>query len=78
MNTLSSILRIFCGLALIALSISVHDSNSVRIASGAPAEVFGFPTGASGGQLTLAMVVVGLIGLLLILLGIAGFLKKRH
>jgi hypothetical protein len=77
MNTISSILRMICGLALIILSVSTYYRNSIRITSGGSAQIFGFPTGAAGWQLTLALGVIGLIGLFLIILGIAG-LRKRH
>ena len=78
MNPISSILRIICGLALIVLSYSTYHKNSERFAAGESLQIFGFPTGASSGQLTLAFSVIGLIGAVLIVLGVLGLLKSRQ
>ena len=77
MNSLSAILRIICGLALIIFSYSTNHRISEPIAAGAPIEIFGVTIGASPGQLTFALVVIGLIGLLLTMLGVVTFFKKR-
>lgn len=78
MNYLSSLLRIVCGLAIVVLAYSTYHRNSARIAAGESPQIFGYATGASSSQLTLSFAVIGLIGVVLILLGIAGLLKSRQ
>ena len=77
MNAISAILRIVCGLALVILAYSTYSRNSQHIAAGEPMQIFGYATGASSGQLTLAFAVIGLIGLFMVGLGIATLLKRR-
>ena len=77
MNSISAILRILCGLALIIFSYSTYRRASEHVAAGGPIEIFGVTMGASPGQLNFALGVVGLIGILLIILGIVTFTKKR-
>ncbi len=77
MNSVSAILRIICGLALIIFSYSTYHRISEPIAAGRPMEIFGVTMGASPGQVTFGLVVIGLIGLLLVILGVVTFFKKR-
>lgn len=77
MNYLSPLLRIVCGAVLIILAISTYSRSAAAIASGGSLQVFGFAVGASGWQLTLSLAVIGLIGLVLVILGIANLLKAR-
>jgi hypothetical protein len=76
-NHLSSLLRIICGGAILILAISMYRKMSAQLAAGGHLEILGHPTAASSGQLTLAFVVIGLIGLFLLILGIVNLLKAR-
>lgn len=76
MRMVSSILRIVCGLALLIMAWSVHAKNAAGTAAGEQPTIFGLTLGASPGQLTLAFVVIGLIGTGLIVLGLIGLLKQ--
>ena len=77
MNTIPAIIRIVCGLALIIFSYSTYHRISGHIAAGEPIEIFGVTIGASPGQLTFAFGVIGLIGILLFILGVVTYFKKR-
>jgi len=77
MNSVSAILRIICGLALIIFSYSTYHRISEPIAAGRPMEIFGVTMGASPGQVTFGLVVIGLIGLLLVILGVVTFCMTR-
>jgi len=77
MNSVSAILRIICGLALIIFSYSTYHRISEPIAAGRPMEIFGVTMGASPGQVTFGLVVIGLIGLLLVILGVGRIFKKQ-
>src|SRR5712671_4134973 len=57
MNSISAILRIVCGLALIIFSYSTHRRIGERVAAGEPVQIVGVTLGASAGQLTFAFVV---------------------
>jgi len=77
MNSISAALRIICGVALIIFSYSTYHRISQPGAAGKPIEVFGVTIGASSGQVTFALGIFGLIGVLLIVLGVVTFFKKR-
>ena len=76
MNSISSLIRIICGLALIILSYTTYKNTFAQAASGAQLQVFGMTTGATSGQLTFGFVVIGLIGVALLALGVIGLFKK--
>jgi hypothetical protein len=78
MNSISSIIRIISGLALIILSYTTYQNTFIPAAPGSQFQIFGMATGATSGQLTLAFVVVGLIGAALLALGVIGILKGRQ
>ena len=78
MNSVSSLIRIISGLALIILSYTTYENTFAQAASGAQLQVFGMTTGATSGQLTFGFVVIGLIGAALLVLGAIGFLKGRQ
>lgn len=77
MNSVSSLLRIVCGLALLILAYSTYQKALAQVSSGAPIQIFGVTTGASPGLLTLGLAAVGLIGAGLLALGVMGLLKNR-
>jgi hypothetical protein len=77
MNSISAALRIICGVALIIFSYWTYHRISQHVAAGQPIEAFGVSIGASPGQVTFALGVFGLIGVLLIVLGVITFFKKR-
>ena len=76
MNSLSAILRIVSGAALIILSYTTYNKIGSRVAAGEPLEILGFTTGASSNQLTLAFSVIGVIGVLLVILGMVTLFRK--
>lgn len=78
MNPTSAILRIIAGLGVIAVAAYVYTSNKARIAGTdtAMVQVFGFQTEATSGQILFVFAAFGLVGLVLILLGIAGLLRR--
>jgi hypothetical protein len=78
MNSISSIIRIISGLALIILSYTTYQNTFAHAAPGTQLQIFGMATGASSGQLTLGFVVIGLIGSALLTLGVIGILKSRQ
>lgn len=78
MNSISSILRIVCGLGLLVLSYSVYRKHSEPISAGGAVEIFGVATGASPGHVTIAFAVIGLLGLGFVVLGLIGLLKARR
>ncbi len=77
MNSISPIIRIICGLALIILSYTTYQNTFAQAAPGSQLQIFGMSTGASSGQLTLGFVVIGVIGAALLALGVMGILKSR-
>jgi multisubunit Na+/H+ antiporter MnhB subunit len=78
MNLISGILRIICGLAVLILTYSVYSRNSENIATGARVQILGYATDATSGQLTVALVVFGLLGLFLLGLGTVSLLRSRR
>jgi len=77
MNHISSVLRIVSGLAILILCISMYRNMAAQLAAGGQLQLFGQPTGASSGQLTIGFVVIGLIGLFLLVIGIVSLLRSR-
>ena len=77
MNPIASIIRVVSGLALVILSYSTYHRTFDGVSAGGKLMLFGSETGASAGQLTLAFVVIGLLGVGLLALGVLGFLKSR-
>jgi hypothetical protein len=77
MNSISSLLRIVCGSAVLFLAWSSWSKNKAAIAAGAPAEIFGQAIKSDGNVLTIAFGVIGLIGVGLLLLGIIGLLRGQ-
>jgi len=77
MKIVSGTLRLICGLALIFFAFSTYHRIGAQVASGQPIQIFGMTIGASVGQLDVALVVVGLIGVLLLALGVVTLLKKK-
>jgi hypothetical protein len=76
-NIVSATLRIICGLALIIFSYLTYQRTRQHAAAGEPMQIFGATVGASPGQLSFGLIVIGVIGILLIVLGIVTLLKKR-
>ena len=74
----SSILRIICGVALIAVDALAYIKNSAAIAAGGQVRVFGVTLGTAGWPMTAAFFVIGLIGFLFVVLGVAGLFKNRQ
>jgi len=79
MKTLSALLRIISGSALLFVVWSVYSNNADAIAgqSGAYLRLFGHPTSLSPGQLELLLLAAALIGLLFTALGVMTFLRKE-
>jgi len=77
MKSISAALRILCGLALIIFSYSTYHRISQHVVAGEPLEAFGVTIGASPGQVTFALGVFALVGVLLIVLGVVTFFNKR-
>ena len=75
-NIVSATLRMICGFALIIFSYLTYQRTRQHAAVGEPMQIFGTTIGASPGQLTFGLIVIGLIGFLLIILGILTVLKK--
>jgi hypothetical protein len=76
MNSLSSVLRIICGIVLLILSGSMYFKSRDQIAAGAHVQLFGFATNAEPWQLTLGFATIALIGVVLLLLGIVGLARR--
>ncbi|MES2709666.1 MAG: hypothetical protein V4726_23915 [Verrucomicrobiota bacterium] len=74
---MSPIIRIICGLGIILFSWSVYQKNSAAIAAGTPMSIGGYAPGGSPGQVATAFGVIGLIGVSMVILGIAGLVKSR-
>lgn len=78
MNSISSIIRIICGLALIILAYTTYQNTVAHAVPGSKLMIFGMATDASAGQITLGLVVVGLMGAAFAALGAIGILKGRQ
>ena len=78
MKPVSGVLRLICGLALIIFAFATHHRVGAQVAAGQQVQIAGIPIGASAGQLNLAFVIVGVIGLSLIILGVVTFVKKKQ
>ena len=78
MNPASAILRIIAGLAVLGVAAYVYTSNKARISGSdmAMVQLFGFQTEATSGQILFVFAAVGLVGLVLVLLGIAGLVRR--
>jgi hypothetical protein len=77
-NQTSAILRIIAGLGVLIFAASVYASNRARISGnpGATVELFGHQTEAAAWQIQLGFATIALIGIILLVLGIAS-LRKR-
>lgn len=74
---MTSLFRIFCGLGLMIYSWVVYQKNSEAIQAGLPVSILGYSPSATPGQITMAFMAIGLIGVVLLLLGIAGLLRGK-
>jgi len=77
MNVLSAILRFICGVVLIVAAYTTYHRINGRIAAGEPVQIAGITLGASPHEVSWALGVVGLIGVLLIVFGVVTLVKKR-
>ena len=77
MKVVSGVLRLICGLALIIFAFATYRRVGAQVAAGQPMEIGGITIGASAGQLSLGLVIVGVLGLVLMIFGIVTFLKKQ-
>ncbi len=77
MNSISSLLRIVCGLGLLILTWSTYQRVNHPVHPGERIQVLGMNV-ASAGQLTIPLVIFGLVGLGLLLLGVMGLMKSRE
>ena len=77
MNVLSAILRFICGLALIIASYATYHRISGQITAGEPIQIAGVAIGASPREISWALGVVGLMGVLLIVFVFVTLVKKR-
>jgi hypothetical protein len=80
MKSMSSIIRIVCGLVLIAVAGSRYFSARQQLAEadGAEVRIFGYATAAEPWLITLAFGIAGLVGLTLAGLGVFTLLKKMQ
>jgi hypothetical protein len=78
MNTLSSVIRIIGGLAVLILNLSAYHSASLSLAGAAtgPIELYGRPTALQPWQLYFMLAAFAFIGLILCVLGALPLLKK--
>ena len=78
MNPASGISRIIAGLAVIGVAAFVYFSNRAKLAGSDTVliDLFGSQMQASPGQLNLAFGAAMLVGVVLVLLGIAGLLRR--
>lgn len=72
---MTSLIRIIIGLGLIIAVYLSHAKHSAAIAAGSPVSVYGLPTTDSG-WLTPAFIGIGIVGLLFILIGLKGLLRR--
>jgi hypothetical protein len=79
MKTVSALLRIISGLALLFAVWSVYSNNSDALAgkSGANLSLFGHATNLSPGQLKVLLLAAALLGLLFTALGVMTFLRRE-
>ncbi|HEX5177099.1 MAG TPA: hypothetical protein VFV83_08725 [Chthoniobacteraceae bacterium] len=76
MNYLSPLLRIVCGIALLILSGSMYFKARAQVAAGAQVHLFGATAAAEPWQLTLGFGIIALIGIVLLVLGLAGLARR--
>jgi uncharacterized membrane protein YiaA len=77
MNPMSSRLRVICGIVLIVLSTTTYQKTVEHAVPGSKLLLFGMATDASPAQVTLGLVVVGLIGATLVVVGARGIMKSQ-
>jgi hypothetical protein len=77
MNVVSAVLRFVCGLALIGAAYVTYQRTHAQVAAGEPIQIAGVVIGASPGQLSVALWVVGVIGALLLILGVVTLTKAK-
>ncbi|MDB6073386.1 MAG: hypothetical protein JWO89_1026 [Verrucomicrobiaceae bacterium] len=75
-SSISSLLRIVCGLGLLVLTWSTYQKVNHPVHPGEQIQVLGMNV-ASAGQLSIPLVVFGLVGVGLLVLGIMGLMKSR-
>jgi hypothetical protein len=75
-SSISSLLRIVCGLGLLILTWSTYQKANHPVLPGERIQVLGINV-ASAGQLTIPLVVFGLVGLGLVFLGVMGLMKSH-
>ena len=78
MKLVSALLRLICGLALIIFAFATYRRVGAQVAAGQPIEIGGVSIGASAGQLSLGLAVVGVIGVFLMIFGVVTFLKRSN
>lgn len=74
MNSISSLIRIIAGTALLILTWVTWSKNKAAIAAGEPVQLFGKTIEASAGTLNLAYGLFALVAIALLALGLRGLL----
>ena len=78
MNAVSALLRLVCGIAILAFAWISWSNNKAAVAAGEPLLLFGKSVEAGAGTTNLAYGVIALIGVGLLVLGISGLIRGRR
>ena len=77
MNSVSALLRLICGAALLVLTWFSWSKNKAAIAAGEPVQLFGKTLDAGAGSLNLAYGIIAVIALGLVIMGVLGLLGGK-
>ena len=76
MKSVSPILRLICGIAILFLTWTSWSKNKAAIAAGEPVQFFGKTMEADSATITLAYGIIAVMALGLILLGVFGLTRN--
>jgi hypothetical protein len=77
MKSISAILRIVFGLAVVAFAVFTYHRIIPHVEAGEAVHLFGHPVNATAGQFTTAFTAIGVLGAVVIVLGILA-LRRRE
>lgn len=78
MQSVSSLLRLVCGLGVLGLAWTSWSQHKDAIAAGGPVQLFGQTLPADSASVTLAFGLIAVLALGLILLGVLGLLRGKR
>lgn len=77
MNAVSALLRLICGIAILAFAWISWSNNKAAIAAGEPVQLFGKSVDAGAGTVNLAYGLIAVVALGLLVLGARGLIGGK-